>query len=260
MIINSDIEVLILAGGYGSRLDNLTKAIPKPLVKIGHDPIIIHLLKIYLLQGFNKFYIATGYKREQFLKYFLKGKKKNIKVLQKKKIVDIDYFLDGKKCKIKLINTFNKSMTGGRVKEAAKYIKNNLFFLTYGDGLANVNLKKLLLFHKKKKKLVTITAVNPPPRFGEIVIKRNNVVNFSEKKSIKDIWINGGFFVINKKFISFIKNKKTILEKEPLEKMSKLKQLSAYKHFKFWQCMDTKRDRDKLISFIKNKKFPWLKI
>lgn len=243
---------LILAGGFGSRLDELTKTIPKPLVKIGSEPIILHIMKIYLSQGYSNFVIATGYKSYEITKFFL-GKKIN------KKIIDVEYYIKGKKCKIKLINTGIKSMTGGRLKEAAKYIKDENFFLTYGDGLANINLKKLLLIHNKQKKLVTITAVNPPPRFGEVRIINNKVVDFSEKKVIKNIWINGGFFVVNKRFISFIKDKKTILEKEPLEKAARFRQLSVYKHYRFWQCMDTKRDRDKLIGFVKNKKFPWLK-
>jgi len=132
--------------------------------------------------------------------------------------------------------------------------------LTYGDGLANVNILKLIQFHLKEKKLVTVTAVNPPPRFGEITIKKSSVKKFSEKKNIKNVWINGGFFVIDKKFIKFIKSKKTILEQEPLEKAAKLNQMSAYKHLGFWQCMDTKRDRDKLIEMVNKNKYSWLDI
>ena len=151
-------------------------------------------------------------------------------------------------------------MTGGRVKEAFNYISDNIFLLTYGDGLANVNIHKLIRFHLKKKKLVTVTAVNPPPRFGEITIKNSSVKKFSEKKKIKKVWINGGFFVIDKNFIKFIKSKKTILEQEPLEKIAKINQMSAYKHNGFWQCMDTKRDRDKLINLVNENKCSWLDI
>jgi glucose-1-phosphate cytidylyltransferase len=151
-------------------------------------------------------------------------------------------------------------MTGGRVKEAFRHIRDNSFLLTYGDGLANVNIKKLIQFHLKKKKLITVTAVNPPPRFGEITIINSSVKKFSEKKKIKKVWINGGFFVINKKFIKFIKSKKNILEKEPLEKVAKINQMSAYKHNGFWQCMDTKRDRDKLIKLVNKNKYSWLDI
>jgi glucose-1-phosphate cytidylyltransferase len=135
-----------------------------------------------------------------------------------------------------------------------------MFLLTYGDGLANVNILKLIQFHLKGKKLVTVTAVNPPPRFGEIIIKNSSVKKFSEKKNIMNVWINGGFFVIDRKFIKFIKSKKTILEQEPLEKAAKLNQMSAYKHLGFWQCMDTKRDRDKLIEMVNKNKYSWLDI
>ena len=150
-------------------------------------------------------------------------------------------------------------MTGGRVKRIGKIISDNTFLLTYGDGVANVNLNKLISLHKSTRKLVTVTAVNPPARFGELKIKKNTVFKFSEKKSITDSWINGGFFVINKKFLKFIKNDKSILEREPLEKVCRIGQLTAYKHYSFWQCMDTKRDRDKLKNLLKIKKAPWLR-
>ena len=151
-------------------------------------------------------------------------------------------------------------MTGGRVKEAFKYIKDDLFLLTYGDGLGNVSIIKLIKSHLKNKKLVTVTAVNPPARFGEIKLHKSLVRQFSEKKRIKNVWINGGFFVIDKKFIKFILNKNTILERYPLEKAAELKQMNAYRHYGFWQCMDTKRDRDKLLELIKKRKYPWLNV
>ena len=147
-----------------------------------------------------------------------------------------------------------------KLKEAFNYIGDNFFLLTYGDGLANVNIKKLIQSHLKKKKLITVTAVNPPPRFGEITIKNSSVKKFSEKKKIKKVWINGGFFVVDKNFIKFIKSKKTILEQEPLEKIAKINQMNAYKHNGFWQCMDTKRDRDKLINLVNKNKYSWLDI
>jgi len=257
MKIIHDLKVLILAGGYGSRLSYLTKDLPKPLVKIGKHPIIFHLIKIYLSQGLRNFYIATGYKKNEFLKFF-KFKKKYLN--KKNKILSTKFRIDGKVCIINLIDTGKNSMTGGRVREAFKYIRDKMFLLTYGDGLANINITKLIKFHLKKKKLVTITAVNPPPRFGQITIKNTLVKNFSEKKNIKHVWINGGFFVIEKNFIKFIKNRNTILEQEPLEKVASVNQMSAFKHLGFWQCMDTKRDRDKLIEMVKKKKFGWLNI
>ena len=254
----NDLKVLILGGGFGSRLSDLTHSLPKPLVRIGRYPIILHIIKIYLIQGVTDFYIAAGYKKNEFLKYFKFPKKKflNKKNPIQKKIIKIY----GRDCRINIIDTGANSMTGGRVKEAFKYIKDPLFFLTYGDGLANVNILKLLKSHKKNKKLITVTAVNPPPRFGEITIGNSTVRNFSEKKKIKNVWINGGFFVVDKKFIRFIKNKKTILEQSPLERAARINEMNAYKHHGFWQCMDTKRDRDKLIELIKKKKYSWFNV
>ncbi len=256
MKIYNNLKVLILAGGFGSRLSELTYDLPKPLIKIGKYPIILHIIKIFLFQGFTDFYIATGYKKNEFLKYF---KFKN-KILNKKKPQSKILSIAGKFLRVTLIDTGQNVMTGGRIKEAFTYIKDKTFLLTYGDGLANVDIRKLTRFHLKNKKLVTVTAVNPPPRFGEITIKNASVKRFSEKKPIKNVWINGGFFVIDKDFIKFIKNKNTILERKPLENVAKINQLSAYKHYGFWQCMDTRRDRDKLISLVKNKKYPWLNI
>jgi len=255
-----DIKVVILAGGFGSRLDNITKILPKPLVTIGKKPIIIHIMRIFINQGINNFYLATGYKSKEFLKFFKRNKINSIKVNKFKTISEFKYKLDNKICNIKLFNTGISTMTGGRVKAVSKNIDDKLFLLTYGDGLANVNIKKLIKFHIKNKKLVTVTAVNPPARFGELNIKRSRVVSFSEKKPINKAWINGGFFVINKKFMNFIKNNKTILERDPLEKLARTNQLSAYKHLGFWQCMDTRRDRDQLIKLINKNKYPWLNI
>jgi glucose-1-phosphate cytidylyltransferase len=190
----------------------------------------------------------------------MRNKINSIKVNKFKTISEFNYKLDNKICNIKLFNTGISTMTGGRVKAVSKNIDDKLFLLTYGDGLANVNIKKLIKFHIKNKKLVTVTAVNPPARFGELNIKGSRVVSFSEKKPINKAWINGGFFVINKKFMNFIKNNKTILERDPLEKLARINQLSAYKHLGFWQCMDTRRDRDQLIKLINKNKYPWLNI
>ena len=253
-------KVAILAGGLGSRLDEITKLIPKPLVKIGNDPIILHIIKIYLKHNMRDFYIAIGYKGEEVAKFFLKKKKISRKIKKELKVgLKVIYSINNINCKITLLDTGLNTMTGGRVKRISKIIPDNTFLLTYGDGVANINLNKLINLHKKNKSMVTVTAVNPPARFGELKIKKSKVFNFSEKKSILQSWINGGFFVINKKFIKFIKNDKSILEREPLEKVAKIGQLSAYKHSKFWQCMDTKRDRDKLNYLVKTKKAPWIR-
>ena len=250
-------KVLILAGGAGSRLGDITKVIPKPLVKIGRYPILLHIIKIYLNYGVNEFVIALGYKGEKIVEYFLKKKiNKKIKNQLKKGFI-IKTKLFKKKFKIIFIETGKKTMTGGRVKRAAKLINEKNFYLTYGDGLSNINISKLTKFHFKNKKLVTVTAVRPPARFGELIIRNKKVISFSEKKPIQTSWINGGFFVINKKFIKYLKNDKTILERIPLEKIARIGQLSAFRHDKFWQCMDTKRDLDNLrLTHLKNKS--WL--
>ena len=247
-------KAIILAGGEGTRLGDITKSIPKPLVKIGKFPIIVRIIKIYLNYNINNFVIALGYKGEKVVEYFLKRK---IDINHKKKIkkgLTIKKKIFGKMCKITFLDTGQKTMTGGRVRKAGEFVNEANFHLTYGDGLSTVNIKKLSKFHKKNKKLVTVTAVRPPARFGELIIKKNKVIDFSEKESIKTSWINGGFFIMNKKFLNLIKNNETILEREPLETAARIKQLSAFKHEGFWQCMDTKRDKDKLSKIIKNKK------
>jgi len=215
-------KVVILAGGFGTRLSEYTKSIPKPMVKINGLPILIHIIDHYLKYGFNNFYIALGYKSNIIKKYFKKRKLKY---------------------KVNLIDTGLKTMTGGRLKRLKSKLGNETFLLTYGDGVSNVNLDKLIKFHKKNKKLITLTAVRPPARFGAIKISGNKVKTFKEKSKLDEGWINGGFFVVEPKFLGFIKDDNTYLEKEPLERASKNNQLLAYKHHGFWQCMDTKRDK-----------------
>jgi len=228
-------KVVILAGGLGTRISEYTKTIPKPMIKINNKPILRLIMEHYKKYGFNNFYIALGYKGNVIRKYF-----ENHTV---------------KGCKINLINTGSKTMTGGRLKRLKKYLKSERFMLTYGDGVSNLNLKKLLNFHKKNKKLVTLTAVRPPARFGAIKIKGNQVNYFKEKSKLDEGWINGGFFVIEPKFLKLIKNDSTFLEKEPLENVAKKNQLMAFKHYDFWQCMDTKRDKENLEKNLRKIKF-----
>jgi len=223
-------KVVILAGGLGSRISEYTKSIPKPMILINKLPILQHIINFYIKHGFDDFVIATGYKHRVIEDYF--NKKKN------------------KKFKIDLVFTGNKTMTGGRLLRLKKILKER-FFLTYGDGLCNVDLKKLLNFHKNNKKLVTVTAVRPPSRFGVLKIKNKLVIDFREKVQMSEGWINGGFFVIEPKFLNLIKYDKTILEQEPLEKVAQIKQLGAYRHHGFWHCMDTKRDKDNLEKILK---------
>ncbi len=228
-------KLIILAGGLGTRMPEYTKTIPKPMVKVNKLPILQHIINHYLKFGIKQFYIALGYKKEIIKKYF-KNKKFNYE--------------------IHLIDTGLKTMTGGRIKRIKKFLKKNEdFMVTYGDGISNVNIKKLYNLHKKKRSLVTLTAVRPPARFGALKILGNKVKYFKEKSKVDEGWINGGFFVMNEKFINFIKNDKTYLEREPLEKATKLNQLSAYKHSGFWQCVDTKRDKDRVETLLKNKNF-----
>ncbi len=230
-------KVVILAGGLGTRIPEYTESIPKPMVQIGKKPILEHLINIYSKFNLNDFIIALGYKGEIIKEYF-----KNYKG----------------KSKINLIETGQNTMTGGRLKRLKKEIGNNTFMLTYGDGLSDVNINKLLEFHKKSKKLVTVTAVRPPARFGFIKFKENEVISFKEKSKLDVGWINGGFFVIEPKFLDYIENDKTYLEREPLEKLVKEKQISAYRHEGFWQCMDTLRDKKILDDMIKHKNTPWI--
>ena len=228
-------KVVILAGGFGTRLSEYTKTIPKPMVKVGGKPIIFQIMKLYAKYGFNDFYIALGYKGEVIKSFF------------KKKFYDWN---------VTLVDTGKKTMTGGRLKKMKNLFgKNETFMMTYGDGLSNVNIKKLLTFHKKNNKLVTLTAVRPPARFGVIKLKGNFVNYFKEKSKMDEGWINGGFFVMNAKFLNFIKNSQIFLEKEPLERATKQKQLAAFKHRGIWQCMDTKRDKDKLDEILKKNIF-----
>ena len=226
-------KVVLLAGGFGTRLSEYTRTIPKPMIDIDGKPILFHIMKFYAKHGFKNFYIALGYKGE-IIKNFFNRK-----------------FFDWN---INFIETGKNTMTGGRLKRLKKYIGKETFMMTYGDGLSNINLKKLLKFHKKNKKLVTLTAVRPPARFGALKLKGNHVSYFKEKSRLDEGWINGGFFVMEPEFLKFIKNDNTYLEREPLEQVTKKKQLAAFKYEGFWQCMDTKRDKDKLDKILKSKK------
>ena len=232
-------KLIVLAGGKGTRISEYTTKIPKPMVEINSRPIITYIIDHYLKFGVKKIIVAGGYKIIHIKKYFKKNKKKYPNV--------------------KIVNTGLNSLTGLRIFKLKKFFeKGENFYLTYGDGVSNVNLNKLVNFHKKNKKMVTVTAVRPPARFGALEIKNNKVVKFTEKNQSGDNWINGGFFVMEPKFFKFLKNDKTILERKPLEKVSKLGELIAFKHAGFWQCMDHKSDKDILDSMIKKKRAVWL--
>ena len=245
-------KVVLLAGGFGTRLSEYTDVIPKPMVEIGGQPILIHIMDIYSHFGHKDFYIALGYKSEIITEYFEKhfikiDKDKNNIFLSKK---DKEY-------KVNLVNTGIKSMTGGRLKRMQDYIGEETFMLTYGDGLSNININKLLEFHRSHGKLVTLSAVRPPARFGAIDLNGSKVINFKEKSRLHEGWINGGFFIIEPDFFNFINNDNTYLEREPLEKATATDQLRAFRHEGFWHCMDTKRDKDNLDSMCLTGKAPW---
>ena len=248
-------KTVILAGGLGTRLGQLTSKIPKPMVNIGNMPLIWHLINIYVYYGHNDFIIALGYK-SKIIKDFFKTKKIN-----QKKIIDHIYCksLSGKIIKITLVDTGLHTLTGGRLLRLKKYLKNGTFMLTYGDGLSNVNINNLKKFHKNHKKIVTVTGVHPIARFGELNLKGKRVKNFKEKPQVNNGWINGGFFVMEPKIFKYLKNDKTILEGNPLEKLARTNQLMAYLHEGFWYCMDTPRDKDNLDLIWRKKNVPWKK-
>ena len=228
-------KVIILAGGLGTRISEYTKSVPKPMILINKIPILVHIMEHFSRFGFKDFIIATGYKGSVIKKYF---KKSNFK-----------------EWNIKIVNTGKKTMTGGRLKRLEKFLKKKEeFFLTYGDGVSNIDLTKLLKFHQTHNKIATISAVRPPARFGFIKLKRNRVNCFREKSNLDQGWINGGFMIFSSKIFKYLKNDQTYLERDPLENLSKKGELYAFKHSGFWQCMDTLRDKELLEKSIKRKK------
>ncbi|QWD64380.1 glucose-1-phosphate cytidylyltransferase [Polynucleobacter sp. MWH-UH2A] len=252
-------KVVILAGGLGTRLSEYTDLIPKPMVTVGGMPIIWHIMKTYSNFGFNDFCIALGYKAEIIKDYFLNFKKLNsdfsinlgsgeVKLLQE----------DPVGWNVTLIDTGASTMTGGRLKRMKKYIGNETFMVTYGDGVANINIQELVNFHKSHGKMVTVTAVRPSARFGELNIDElGNVRSFKEKPQMHQGWINGGFFVCEPSLLDLIEDDSVMLEHEPLEVASKKGELIAFKHSGYWQCMDTKRDQDLLNSQFNGGDPPW---
>ena len=231
-------KVAILAGGFGTRLSEYTDTIPKPMVPIGNKPIIEHIMEIYAYHGHKEFYVALGYRGDVIKKHFQNFKK--------------DW-------KINLIDTGADTFTGGRLKRLENYLSDDNFLLTYGDGLSNIDINELIKFHEKHKKIVTISAVRPPARFGSLSLSGSDVLKFKEKTQLGESWINGGFFVVNPKFFKFLEGDETVLESSPLEKVTDLKEIKAFKHEGFWQCMDHKLDKDLLDKMIKDKKAPWIK-
>ena len=230
-------KAIILCGGLGSRLAEETSKIPKPMVEIGDKPILWHIMKIFQFYGVEHFILAAGYKQEVIREYF-----KNNKEFKK----------------IEIIDTGKDTLTGGRLLRLKdKLINEKYFFMTYGDGLSDIDLKELLKFHNNHKKIATVTAVHPPVRFGELELNQNIVVDFEEKPQGKAGWINGGFFVLNSEIFDYIKDDQTIFERHPMKGLSKKSELMAFKHETFWQCMDTLRDKILLNKLWNENKAPW---
>ncbi len=229
-------KTVLLCGGLGTRLAEETDNIPKPMVKIGGKPILSHIINYYLKFNFKEIIVCSGYKHE---------------------IIE-DYFKDHEN--IKIIYTGQQAQTGARIKKIKKFIgEDENFFMTYGDGLSNIDLHSLIDFHKKQNKIATLSAVRPLPRFGNITLKGDKVIEFKEKDSLKEGWINGGFFVLNRKVFDYISDKEDcIFEREPLQRLSEDGQLMAYKHEGFWHPMDTLRDKRFLNDILKKNKAPWL--
>jgi len=252
-------KVVILAGGFGTRLSEYTESIPKPMVTVGGKPILWHIMNTYAKFGHKDFYVALGYKAEAIKEYFL-----NYRALNSNFSVDLSngdiiaHQQDAVDWKVALVDTGLNSMTGGRVKRMKDFIANETFLLTYGDGVADIDLDALIKFHKSHGKMVTVSAVHPAARFGELDINNNVVISFKEKPQVTQGWINGGYFVIEPEFFDLIEGDSTILEKDPLEKVSQMGELMSYQHDGFWQCMDTKRDRDYLESLWENLSAPWM--
>lgn len=251
-------KVVLLAGGFGTRLSEHTNLIPKPMVQIGEDPILLHIMNIYAKYNHNDFIIALGYKAEIIKDFFLNFHSLNSDFKINLKTGNIDlYSTSTKNWNVSLINTGLNTMTGGRLKRLKEYIGNETFMLTYGDGLSNVNIPDLLKFHKSHGKLVTMTSVRPNARFGELNIEDNKVLSFQEKPQFHNGWINGGYFVMEPSIFDYIIDDNTLLEREPLENLTKDGQLMAYQHDGFWQCMDSKRDLDFLQQLWISGNAPW---
>jgi len=232
-------KVIILAGGLGTRLAEYTHSIPKPMVEIGGEPILSHIMRIFKSYNFNEFIIAAGYKKEVIIDYYKNS----------------DEFDN-----IKIIDTGEDTMTGGRILRLKSLIKKDeFFFMTYGDGLCNVNLDELKKFHLKNNKIATVTAVHPPVRFGELEIEDIKVKKFEEKSQAKAGWINGGFFLLNYQIFNFIKNDSILFEREPMDKLTQKENLIAFKHEGFWKCMDNLRDKIILDELCKNNNLLWKK-
>jgi len=252
-------KVVILAGGFGTRLSEETELKPKPMVEIGGKPILWHIMKIYSHFGFNDFIICLGYKgymiKEYFANYFIHNSDLAIDLSSNNIKVHNSHC---EPWKVTLVDTGLNTQTGGRLKRVQKYIGEERFMATYGDGVGDINIKELLEFHKKHGKYATVTAVQPSGRFGALNLdERDNIISFEEKPKGDKTWVNGGFFVLEPQIFEYIKGDETLWEREPLENLSKDNQLVEYKHYGFWKPMDTLRDKRELEALWNSGSPPW---
>ena len=251
-------KAVILAGGFGTRISEETHLRPKPMIEIGGKPILWHIMKIYSHYGLNEFIICCGYKgfmvKEYFANYFLHMSDVTFDFKENKMEV---HRKNAEHWKVTLVDTGETTQTGGRLKRVRKYLDDQDFCFTYGDGVGDVDIKKLIEFHRNQKTLATVTAVQPTGRFGELDLEKDKIVCFQEKPKADENWVSGGFFVLSPKVIDYIQGDETIWEREPVEKLAGEKQLSAFKHTGFWKPMDTLRDKIALEDLWKSKKAPW---
>lgn len=253
------VKVAILAGGFGTRLSEETVVKPKPMVEIGDQPILLHIMRGYAAYGFTEFAIALGYKGEVIKDYFINHRYHSNSLtvdLSTGNVIIHDHGV-AEDWKVHLIDTGLNTQTGGRVKRLIKFIGKETFMLTYGDGLANIDFCRLLDFHRSHGRLATATAVRPSARFGAIAFNDNLVASFKEKPQTGEGWINGGFFVLEPAVADYIRNDSTVWEKEPMEQLAQDGQLTVYCHDQFWQCVDTLRDVRLLENLWKDGKAPW---
>lgn len=252
-------KVVILAGGLGTRLREETEYRPKPMVQIGEQPILWHIMKLYSHYGYKDFVVCLGYKGEMIRDYFLNYETRNrdFTITLGSKNIQIHNGLAELGWRVTLADTGKATQTGGRIKRVEKYIESDTFMTTYGDGVADVDIPRLLAFHYRQRKLATVTAVRPSSRFGELSIEKGVVTSFREKPQVNEGWISGGFFVFEPKVLDYIEGDADVLEAKLLTRLADEKELAVYQHEGFWQCMDTFREKQMLDEMWSGENAPW---